>query len=303
MLNIKAHSEKSSIDLQKALTDATITLRDAGVDSPRIDAEVLLCKSLGISRSQLYARLKEHVSLGELRRFQKLVKRRARRVPLQYITGHTEFMSLDFLLKRGIFVPRPETELVVEAVLERADTTTALRILDIGTGCGNIAVTIAVGLRRAGAGDIRVYASDVSSRALRLARLNARRHGVESIVSFHRGSLYQAFKRLGLEGKIDFIVSNPPYVPQGEWEGLQPEVRDYEDPVALVAGRDGLDCYRGIVSGAHVWLGPAGWLILEVGEGQAGSIKGLITGNGHFRDTEIIRDLQGIERIVIARAG
>lgn len=265
---------------------------------------MLLGKALGISRSQLYARLQEPVKPKNLGHFRKLVSKRARRIPLQYLTGHAEFMSLDFLMKRGIFIPRPETELIVEAVLKRAAVPGArggLRILDVCTGCGNIAVSIAVCLRDVR--DVTVYASDISSRALRLARLNARRHGVETKVSFHKGSVYQAFRGLGIEGEIDFIVSNPPYVPQNEWQGLQPEVRDYEDPRALVAGDDGLDCYRRIVSGAHGWLRPDGWLIMELGEGQADKVKELIYEDGHFRHTETVKDLQGTERIIIAGPG
>ncbi len=299
-------TKKPPISLQKALTDAVVILRDAGVDSPSLDAEVLLGKVLGISRSQLYARLQEPVESGNLRRFNKLVNKRAHRIPLQYLTGHVEFMSLDFLMKKGIFIPRPETELIVEAVLKRVGVSDAssahgkLKILDICTGCGNIAVSIAVGLKDAG--EVMVYASDVSSKALRLARLNAKRHNVGTKISFHKGSVYRAFRRLGLEGEIDFVVSNPPYVPQDEWKGLQPEVRDYEDPRALVAGSDGLDCYREIVAGAHRWLKPGGWLIMELGEGQADKVKELIDEDGHFGDIETVKDLQGIGRTIIARS-
>lgn len=304
---LRKGTKRPSISLQEALTDAAATLRDAGVDSPGLDAEVLLGRVLGISRSQLYARLQEPVEPRNLKRFRKLVSKRAHRIPLQYITGHTEFMSLDFLVEKGIFIPRPETELAVEAVLKRAGTPSIsgahsrLKILDICTGSGNIAVSIAVGLR--GAGDVMVYASDTSSKALRLARLNAERHNVDDRISFHKGSVYHAFQGLGLEGKIDFIVSNPPYVPQKEWKSLQPEVRDYEDPGALVAGDDGLGCYREIVAGAHRWLRRNGRLIMELGDGQADKVKELIHEDGHFIDTETVRDLQGIERIIIAGSG
>lgn len=296
----KKKTEKPSTSLQNVLADATTVLRDSGVDSPRLDAEVLLATILDVSRSQLYTRLTEPVETGDLKRFRKLLARRARRIPLQYITGHVEFMSLDFLIKKGILVPRPETELLVEAVLERADTRQKLRIIDIGTGSGNIAVSIAAGLRDAA--DLLVYASDISPKALKLARLNARRHAVEDRISFHRGSLYDAFQRLGLEGQVDFLVSNPPYVPEGEFEGLQPEIRDYEDPGALVAGADGLQYYRAIAAGAHRWLRPGGWLIMELGEGQAAPVKDLIYKNGHFRDMNTVKDLNHTERVIIARS-
>ncbi|MEE9585221.1 MAG: peptide chain release factor N(5)-glutamine methyltransferase [Candidatus Brocadiales bacterium] len=302
----RKENKKPSTSLQKALADATKTLHTSGVDSPGLDAEVLLGEVLGISRSQLYARLQEPVESKDLNRFHKLVNKRAHRIPLQYLTGHTEFMSLDFLVKKGIFVPRPETELAVEAVLEKAsegvNIGSRLKILDIGTGCGNIAISIAVGLQNF-RGHVMVYASDISSKALKLARLNAKIHNVEANISFCKGSLYQAIKGLGLEGEIDFIVSNPPYVARDEWKRLQPEVRDYEDPRALVAGDDGLECYRKIVGDAHRWLRPGGWLIMELGEDQAAKVKELTYKNGHLMDTETIRDLQGIERIIVARSG
>ena len=305
LANKKEHG-KHTFRLQEALASATVTLRSSGVDSPRLEAEVLMAKSLGISRSQLCARLQEPVGPRDLRGIYKLVKKRARRIPLQYLTGHTEFMSLDFLMKRGILVPRQETELAVEAVLKLAarrpaDARERLRILDIGTGCGCIAVSIAVGLGELHV-NAEVYASDVSAKALKLARLNAVRHKVEDKLSFHKGPVYQAFKGLGLEGEIHFIVSNPPYVPAGEWQGLPPEVRDYEDPRALVAGDDGLDCYRTIVAGARNWLRPGGRLIMELGEGQATAVKSLLE-DGHLTDVETIKDLRGVERIIIARSG
>ncbi|MEE9200481.1 MAG: hypothetical protein V3V45_03455, partial [Candidatus Brocadiales bacterium] len=153
----KKKTGRPPVSLQTALTGAVATLVPAGVDSPRLDAEVMMADVLGISRSRLYTILNEHADAKDLKRFHKLVYKRARRVPLQYITGHAEFMSLDFLMKKGILVPRPETELAVEAVLERADIKGRLNILDIGTGCGNIAVSVAVGLRDAG-GLLSVYA-------------------------------------------------------------------------------------------------------------------------------------------------
>lgn len=265
-----------------------------------------MAEALGISRSQLCGRLQEPAEPKGLKNLHKLVKKRARRIPLQYITGHTEFMSLDFLMKRGILVPRHETELAVETVLKLATQMSAgrgdrLRILDIGTGCGCIAVSIAVGLRELQV-DAEVYASDVSAKALRLARLNAGRHNVGDRLSFHKGPAYQAFKGLGLEGEIHFIVSNPPYVPASEWQNLPPEVRDYEDPGALVAGDDGLDCYRTIVAGAYQWLRPGGRLIMELGEDQATAVRRLLK-DGHLTDVETIKDLRGIERIIIARSG
>ncbi len=268
------------------------------MDSPRLDAEVLLSEVLSLPRHQLYTRLNEPIDHDSLRIFHRLVKKRASRMPLQYIIGHVEFMSMDFLTKEGVFIPRPETELVVEAVLQRAELTQLVKILDIGTGSGNIAISLAVNLPHA-----EVYASDISLKALKLARFNAQRYLVEDKIAFLRGSLYKAFLDLGLEGKVDFIVSNPPYVPEGEWKGLQPEVRDHEAPESLIAGKDGLDCYRGIVRGAPLWLRPGGWLIMEMGERQAAPIQELILKEKKLGGVEVIKDLQGIERVIVARSG
>ncbi|MFN3467380.1 MAG: peptide chain release factor N(5)-glutamine methyltransferase [Candidatus Brocadiales bacterium] len=285
--------------LQEVLAEATQFLEKAGIDSPRLDAEVLLSEVLNLPRHQLYAKLNESIDSASLKIFRRLVRKRATRVPLQYIIGHVEFMSMDFLTKEGIFIPRHETELVVEAVLQRAeDIAQSVIIMDIGTGSGNIAISLAVNLPHA-----EVYASDISQKALRLARFNAQRYLVENKVSFLKGPLYTAFRGLGLEGKVDFIASNPPYVPEGEWKGLQPEVRDYESPEALMAGKDGLDCYREIIKGASLWLRPGGWLVLEMGEGQAVPIQGLILKEESLGGVEVIKDLQGIERVIVARRG
>ncbi|HHT9156499.1 MAG TPA: peptide chain release factor N(5)-glutamine methyltransferase [Candidatus Tripitaka californicus] len=290
--------QKGSKSLQEALLEATQLLEKAGVDSPRLDAEVLLSEVLSLPRHQLYARLNEPIDTASHRTFRRLVKKRAARVPLQYIIGHVEFMSMDFLTEEGVFIPRPETELVVEAVLQRAELTQSTIIMDIGAGSGNIAVSLAVNLPHA-----EVYASDTSKKALRLARFNAQRYLVEDKISFLKGPLYAAFQGLGLEGRVDFIASNPPYVPEGEWKGLQPEVRDHESPEALVAGKDGMDCYRDIIKGASLWLRPGGWLVLELGEGQAAPISGLILKEENLGGVEAIKDLQDIERVIVARRG
>lgn len=299
--NLPLIPRKGSKSLQEALSEATQLLEKSGVDSPRLDAEVLLSEVLSLPRHQLYAKLNEFIDNSSLRSFRRLVRKRASRVPLQYIIGHVEFMSMDFLTREGVFIPRPETELVVEAVLERVDLSTsggAVVIMDIGTGSGNIAVSLAVHLPHA-----KVYASDISQKALRLARFNAERYAVEDRISFLKGSLYDAFQDLGLEGKVDFIASNPPYVPEEEWKGLQQEVRNHEAPEALIAGKDGLDCYREIIKGASPWLRQGGWLVLEMGEGQAAPIQGLISKEKNLRGVEVIKDLQDIERVIVARRG
>lgn len=289
-------TEKKGPSLQEALTKATRLLEDSGIDSAHLDAEILLGEILGLPRHQLYARLNETLEKKALSRFQRAISKRSKRIPIQYLLGRVEFMSLDFLIKKGIFIPRPETEFLVEAVLERAQVSREVKIMDIGTGSGNIAVSLAVTLASA-----RIYASDISQRALRVARLNAERYLVEDKVSFLHGSLYEPFEGLGLEGYVDFIVSNPPYVPVKEWKTLQPEVRDYEDPQALLGGEEGLDCYCALVKGAPRWLRSGGWLILELGEDQADRVEALIRGVAELGDITLVKDLQGIRRVIIAR--
>jgi release factor glutamine methyltransferase len=299
--NLPLSPQKGSKSLREALLEAVQLLEKAGVDSPRLDAEVLLSEVLNLKRHQLYTRLNESIDSPSLKAFRRLVRKRARRVPLQYILGHVEFMSIDLLTREGVFIPRPETELVVEAVLERvalSATEGRVVIIDIGTGSGCIAVSLAVHLPHA-----KIYASDVSPKALRLARFNAQRYLVEDRITFLKGSLYRAFQGLGLEGNVDFIASNPPYVPEGEWKTLQPEVRDHESPGALLAGREGLDCYREIIKGAPSWLRPGGWLVLEIGEGQAAPIQRLIQKEENLGGVEVIKDLQGTERVLVVRRG
>ncbi len=294
--HIPVRPQKRAKNFQEVLVEATELLKKAGVDSPRLDAEVLLSEVLSLPRHELYTRLNEPLNSSSLRIFRHLVKKRINRVPLQYLIGHQEFMSMDFLISEGVFIPRPETELVVEAVLERANPSQPLIIMDIGTGSGIIAVSIAMNLPNA-----VIYASDISQSALKLAKFNAKRHFVEDRVVFLKGSLYDAFEGLWIEGKVDFIASNPPYVPEGEWDRLQPEVHDYEPPEAILAGEEGLDCYQEIIKGACQWLKPGGHLVLEMGEGQAGPIKELISKERSLRGVVITKDLQDIERAIVAR--
>jgi release factor glutamine methyltransferase len=196
----------------------------------------------------------------------------------------------------AVLIPRPETELLVAAFL-RLNRRPDPVVLDVGTGSGCVAIAVA---REAPAA--RVLASDVSEEALAVARANAERHGVADRVEFRRGDLFAAFAGLGIEGRVDFILSNPPYIGEGELGGLQPEVRDHEPRAALVAGPDGLAVHRRIAAGAGRFLAPGGTLVVEIGAGQDGAIRALYSSAGGLEVAGFDRDLAGVPRACVIRA-
>jgi release factor glutamine methyltransferase len=213
--------------------------------------------------------------------------RRTMHEPIQYILGTQEFYGLDFLVKPGVLIPRPETEHLVEAALERLAEQSALNIVDVGTGSGILAVTLAKHLPVA-----QITAVDLSAAALSIARENAARHGVEDRIRFLTSDLLAA-----LPGEcFDAIVSNPPYIPASEV--LETQVRDYEPEQALFAGADGLDIYRRLVPQAFAALRPGGWLLMEIGHGQRDALTGLLEG---WQEVAFVNDLQGIPRVVCGR--
>lgn len=263
-----------------------------GVANPTVEAKVLLLQATGISEIEFVASPGRGLSAGEERRFLRLIELRLSGVPLAYIVGKKEFWSLAFKVGPGVFIPRPETELIIEKVLELSSGGEET-IVDIGTGSGNIAVGLGKELPRA-----RIIATDISARALRIAKFNAKMNQVERIV-FVAGGLFAPLKKLKLEGKCDFIVSNPPYVSASDWEGLASEVKDCEPRRALVGGRSGLEFVRRLVRGAPSYLKPEGYLLFEIGEGQADAALALF--NDRWATPQVADDLRGIPRVVIAR--
>lgn len=209
--------------------------------------------------------------------------------PLQYLMAEAQFMGLDFVVRPGVFIPRPETEILVEAALKKIATRPI--VFDLGTGCGNIAVSIAKFLA-----DVRVFASDVSSLALGVGTLNARRHGVDNRVRFLEGEF---FRPLGRE-KVDFILSNPPYIGSDDLKDLPPEVR-HEPRIALDGGRDGLQVLKRIVEECPCHLKEGGYLILEVGYGQAYRVSEIIRKTEQFLEPEVIKDYNQINRVIVAK--
>lgn len=271
-------------------------LRAAGVEEARFEAQLLLAFALGVSRSSVVARTYAPLSGEQRERFTDLIARRVRRVPFAYLRGTQEFYRREFVVTPAVLVPRPETELLVEKVLEKVGASFArdlpgqeqVTLADVGTGSGCIAVTLA-----AEQAQICAVAFDISPDALALAQLNARNNGVAEQVRFVRGDLLTG----GAAGAFDIVASNPPYIPTDVIEGLQAEVRDYEPRLALDGGNDGLHVYRILVVGSERALKPGGWLFMEVGQGQADAVSALMRRAG-YANIEAFRDLAGIERVV-----
>lgn len=263
----------------EALQGAAEALAAAGVDSPRLDAELLLCEATGWERAQLAAGPEAELPAGAGREFAALVRRRLRREPLAYITGRKGFRHLELAVDRRALIPRPETELLVEVALERRPGT----VLDVGTGSGAIALAVASELP-----ECSVTATDTSPAALELARENAARLGLADRIAFELGTLPAA------AGGYDLLLANLPYVPDGDWAALQPEIREYEPRSALTAGADGLEAVRSLLAARP----EAGALALEIGAGQAPATAELLRESG-FPSTEVRRDLAGIERVVV----
>ena len=269
-------------------------LTSKGVESGRLDAEWLLASALGTERLQLYLKYDRPVGPEEREAFKQLLRRRACREPLQYILGRAAFRELELLADPRALIPRPETEVLVEEVLAWAkDRKSGLgRVMDIGTGTGAVSVSLAVeGVCE------RIVATDISEGALEVARLNAQRHGVEALLDFRRGSLFEI---VDSGEAFDVIVSNPPYVATGERAGLQPEVRDWEPSEALFAGDDGLDVIQPLIAEAPEHLTDGGLLALEVGLGQAERVTRQIDDSGRFEPARVRRDLGGLPRIIMA---
>jgi release factor glutamine methyltransferase len=267
-------------------------LAAAGIESARLDAELLMAEAAGVARAQVAAESVE-LSPEALERYRGYLARRAAREPLAYIVGHKEFFSLGFTVTPAALIPRPETEILAAAALEFIAGRAHPRVLDLGTGCGAIAVAIAVN-----APDAVVVATDLSKATLELAGNNAARLGCRDRIEFRLGDCWDALA--GENVKFDLVVSNPPYIETAAIAGLEPEISKFEPLAALCGGPDGLDCYRRIVGGVRAFLAPGGALMVEVGAGQADSVMQLCRDAG-CGEVAAIRDLARIPRVVSAR--
>ncbi len=286
------------MQLKQALADAVLRLTANDVPSPRMNAETLLMFTLGCDRAYLYAHSERELTTDEITRYEVALSERICGVPAQYITGHQEFWGMDLIVTPAVLIPRPETEHVIETVLELAalkkvDEQDAppqiLRIIDVGTGSGCIALALAHELPQA-----EIHATDVSTAALEIARLNAARHQLEGRIHFCEADLLTGFE----ERSIDFIASNPPYVGEVEADEVQLEVRKFEPRNAVFAGATGLEIIARLIPQAHEALRPGGWLVLEISGTIVEAVKQLLNAWAEIR---IVNDLQGIPRVVAAR--
>jgi release factor glutamine methyltransferase len=294
---MKQHEEQhdqqpqTATTLRQALTLATTQLAQNPdlKDHARHDAELLLLHHLDITRAQLLANPTRELAPTQLAAYEAAITRRLTNEPIQYITGTQEFYGLPFHVTPAVLIPRPETELLVEAVLKHLPVNDYLRIADIGTGSGILAITLAIHLPHT-----QITALDISPEALAIARHNAETHQVADRIHFIESDLLSAIPR----GAFDAIVSNPPYVPTTDRQTLHPQVRDHEPAQALFAGPVGLDIYTRLIPQARDVLIPGGLLALEIGHGQSEAIRQLLAG---WHDISILNDLQDIPRTALAR--
>jgi release factor glutamine methyltransferase len=303
------------VQLKDSLAAAITRLTAENVPSPRMNAELLLMFTLGCDRAYLFAHPERELSPQEEFRYESALSERSRGVPAQYITGHQEFWGMDLIVTTAVLIPRPETEHLIEAVLEmqasgakrqasekvwtselgRQTSPHAvrgllpdLRIVDVGTGSGCIALALAKELRNA-----EVHATDISADALEIARANAARHQLTRRIHFHQTDVLQ-----GLEGHFDVVVSNPPYVGESEQDQVQLEVRRFEPRNAVFAGPKGTEVIARVISQAHAILHPGGWLLMEISGTIAEEVRSLLEG---WENVHIKPDLQSIPRVVVAR--
>jgi release factor glutamine methyltransferase len=289
------------VKLKEALTSAIDRFSATDVPSPRMNAELLLMFTIGCDRAFLHAHPERELSEDELRRYEQALSQRSRGIPAQYITGHQEFWGMDFIVSPAVLIPRPETEHVIEAVLEcvgsaplrqaqgRLSPAGSVHIVDVGTGSGCIALAFAKELPSA-----EIHATDISPEALEIARANAARNQMGARIQFHQTDLLTGLKL----GAFDFVVSNPPYVGDSEADQVQLEVRKFEPRSAVFAGPTGLEVIERLIPAARDALKPGGWLVMEISGTIADGVKPLLK---DWDCARIKNDLQGIQRVISAK--
>jgi len=271
--------------LLKLLRWTTNYFTDKGIDNPRLDAELLLAHLIDLDRVGLYMNYDRPLTAAELDKIRPLVQQRGKREPLQYLLGSTEFWSLNFNVSPAVLIPRADTEILVEEAIKRAGTKGHL--LDVGTGSGAIAISLATELP-----EWQITGLDISTAALEVAAENITKNQIEKQVQLVHGDLAE----LPAE-QYDLIVSNPPYIAQQEWDNLMPEVRCFEPQLALLAKNDGLECYQQLTRQAKAKLKTNGWLLVEIGYNQAAAVTALFATAG-LKDVYMREDYAGQPRVV-----
>ncbi len=281
--------------ISELLQTSAAYLKEKGSATPRLDAELLLAEVLGASRIELYTNFDKPLTSGEVDHYRELIRRRAALEPVAYILGRSYFRNLTLKVNRAVLVPRPETEIVVDAALSflmEKDWQRPPRVLDLGTGSGAIAISVLAGFPQAD-----VTAVDLSGEALSLAEENARTAGFNGNIEF---AMSDFFERLDPMETFDLIISNPPYISEEEWPQLPPDVRDFEPRQALYGGLDGLDCFRRLAAEAPQFLRPGGCLVVEIGYRQGDPVRELFAGAAMFGHVDIEQDYAGNDRVAIA---
>ena len=285
--------------VEQALKNIRKIFKNKGIVNSEREAEILLSYSLEMSRSEIYLNTDRVLKEREKTQLEKKIQKRIEKIPLQYITKHQEFMGMDFLVEKGVLIPRPETEILVEEVIKKLKNYKCynnLEVADLGTGTGIIAVSLAKFIE-----DIIIYATDISKISLQTALRNAQKHACKDKIIFLQGDLFEPFIGRIKKNSLDGIISNPPYIDSYDFKLLPPEIKDNEPKIALSGGIDGLDFYRKIIRKSPQYLKQNGFIALEVGMNQSKIVKGLITReNDIYHNIEIIKDYLGIERVVIA---
>lgn len=282
--------------IEALLGAAKRTLAQAGVDQADQESRWIVSHVLGLESHQLVSRAEQLVSDETWARVVSLASRRSAREPLQYILGTQEFCGLEFHVTPAVLIPRPETELLVQEALRVVDFAKETVLVDVGTGSGCVAVTLATILGKA-----RILAVDRSPEALAVARANAERHGVANRIEWVEGDLLSPLRERELTGKVDVIVSNPPYIAETEWANLQPEVREFEPRSSLVSGPLGTEFHERLLRDSLDYLAPGGTLVMEIGSGQFQAVRRMVEQIKDYGPAQIVKDGAGLDRTVVVQ--
>jgi release factor glutamine methyltransferase len=278
------------ITILEAIKLSTEYLKNKGVESPRVNAEILLTEVLQSKRLDLYLSFDKPLGESELTAYREMIRKRGMRIPLQYILGYVEFYGIKLKVDDSVLIPRPETELLVENIIADVKNKGRLKILDIGVGSGNISLALLMNLA-----DLRLTGIDISPRALETARINSITHSLENRIDLIQFDILS--DDINTLGKFDIIVSNPPYVSKSDYSSLEPELKNYEPSEALTDNSDGYSFYDAIIcKSKELWSKP-GKIYFEIAQGQAHTIKNKLSVNS-FSDISVIKDLAGIDRII-----
>jgi release factor glutamine methyltransferase len=264
------------------------------ISTPRLDAEILLAHALKTDRVSLYTNFEKPLHSKELKAFKSLIIRRAKREPVAYIIGKKEFWSMEFEVNKFTLIPRPETEILVASAIEILKKNVNAKVLELGTGSGVIAITLAKEIE-----DILIFAVEISYKAIKTARRNAILNGVEKKINLIVSDFFSCIKRHGR--KFDLIISNPPYIKTREWKPLSLEIKKFEPKNALLGGEDGLKNFRIIAKNAKDYLNYGGWLLLEIGETQGEMIIDMLNKEKSYKFSEIVKDYSGKDRGIVTQ--